>query len=270
MNECKIVEDLLPLYAEDLVSAETAEFIDEHCANCVHCRILLERSRFTLPIQTENAPNYQEALKRDRRHSLLTGVLIMAIGWALFMAVFAVGYAPAKLDREPIILTSPDGIHSFKGEYYDSLSGLNRGIYVTKKSRNAFSQGTEERWIEILDTQWSPDGTDLFLIIETENGETEMRIWYNNYDDTGSSGGVFPHISYNSDKHIYNDLMAEFTVLLSQWEEFPTGWESIVYQLDRWGEDSESAYIRYKTDNGYEGVVHFGFDFEGQVIWIIE
>ena len=34
MNECKIVEDLLPLYAEDLISPESKEFVEEHCAGC--------------------------------------------------------------------------------------------------------------------------------------------------------------------------------------------------------------------------------------------
>ena len=47
-------------------------------------------------------------------------------------------------------------------------------------------------------------------------------------------------------------------------------WDSITYEFVGWGEDSESAYIRYKTDKGGEGVVYFGFDFEGKAIWIIE
>ncbi len=36
-NECKIVRDLLPLYAENMVSEETAEFVKEHLANCPAC-----------------------------------------------------------------------------------------------------------------------------------------------------------------------------------------------------------------------------------------
>ena len=64
MNECKIVEDLLPLYAEELVSRETAEFIGEHCDRCGHCRKLLERSKVVLPVEKVDTADYQKALKK--------------------------------------------------------------------------------------------------------------------------------------------------------------------------------------------------------------
>lgn len=41
-NECKIVSDLLPLYIEDMVSAETSEFIKEHLEKCEICKADLE------------------------------------------------------------------------------------------------------------------------------------------------------------------------------------------------------------------------------------
>ena len=37
-TDCSIVSDLLPLYVEDLVSAETAEYIDRHVAECPQCQ----------------------------------------------------------------------------------------------------------------------------------------------------------------------------------------------------------------------------------------
>ena len=37
-NECKIISDLLPLYAEDMVCEETAEFIKNHLAECENCK----------------------------------------------------------------------------------------------------------------------------------------------------------------------------------------------------------------------------------------
>lgn len=272
MNECKIVEDLLPLYAEDLVSDETAEFISDHSARCAHCRKLMERSKTAVPTTTVDTPNYKKALKRERIFNAIIGALFstIVIAMALMLAVFSIGNAPVKLDKEPIVFRSPDGIHSFQAEYYTSPLGTNQGLYVTKRSRNGGGQGTREEWMDILDAEWSPDGTDLLLTIQMRSGETAMKIWYNNYDETGGSSGIFPHISYNPDKGVYYDLTAEFTSLLAQWVEFPTGWGSITYEFDGWGENSESAYIRCKTDNGYECVVYFGFDFEGQVIRIIE
>lgn len=272
MNKCKIVQDLMPLYAEELVSPETKEFVEDHCENCGHCRKLMERSKIILPVEAVDIPNYQKALKRERTHSTMIGALFasIVIVLALIAFVYVAGSVPIKLDKEPIVLESHDGIHSFKGEYYISPFGTNRGMYVTEKSRNGGSEGTNEGWIDILDAQWSPDGTDMFFTIEMENGETRMEIWYHNYSETGGRGGVFPVISRTKDRRNYNDLTAEFTKLLEQWADFYTGWESIMYEFVQWGDDSESAYIRYKTDNGYEGEVYFGFDFENQDVWIIE
>lgn len=38
MNLCKIVQDLLPLYAENLCSPETTQFIEEHIKECEECK----------------------------------------------------------------------------------------------------------------------------------------------------------------------------------------------------------------------------------------
>ena len=44
-NECCIVRDLLPLYLEQMVSAETAEFLEEHLNNCPDCRAACDSMR---------------------------------------------------------------------------------------------------------------------------------------------------------------------------------------------------------------------------------
>ena len=40
-NECSVIKDLLPLYAEDMTSPETAEAIKEHISGCSECRAAL-------------------------------------------------------------------------------------------------------------------------------------------------------------------------------------------------------------------------------------
>ena len=37
-NECNIIRDLLPLYVENIVSEDTASFVEEHLEGCVKCR----------------------------------------------------------------------------------------------------------------------------------------------------------------------------------------------------------------------------------------
>ena len=42
-NECSIVRDLLPLYYENMVNEDTAQFVKEHLENCTDCTSELEK-----------------------------------------------------------------------------------------------------------------------------------------------------------------------------------------------------------------------------------
>ena len=42
---CSIVQDLLPLYEEDMLREETKEFVDGHLAQCAACRAELDAKR---------------------------------------------------------------------------------------------------------------------------------------------------------------------------------------------------------------------------------
>ena len=44
-KECSVVRDLLPLYAENMVSAETGEFVKEHLDGCTECRTEYEQMK---------------------------------------------------------------------------------------------------------------------------------------------------------------------------------------------------------------------------------
>ena len=41
-TECSVVRDLLPLYVEDMVSTETAQYVKSHLAECPECKAELE------------------------------------------------------------------------------------------------------------------------------------------------------------------------------------------------------------------------------------
>ncbi|ATP38801.1 hypothetical protein CSE16_01540 [Solibacillus sp. R5-41] len=49
MNECRIVEDLLPLYEENLLQSETQKWVEQHLAICVQCSKLTNIEFETLP-----------------------------------------------------------------------------------------------------------------------------------------------------------------------------------------------------------------------------
>ena len=46
-QECSIVEDLLPLYNKRALQAATTQFVEQHLANCEHCRQLGTANQLT-------------------------------------------------------------------------------------------------------------------------------------------------------------------------------------------------------------------------------
>ena len=53
-KQCKIVQDLLPTYIEDLTSEETNQYIEEHIKNCNDCEQALLDMKGELKLEKIN------------------------------------------------------------------------------------------------------------------------------------------------------------------------------------------------------------------------
>ena len=53
-NECNIIRDILPLYVEDMVSADTSAFVEEHLEKCAECRAELEDMKKSNGLEKNN------------------------------------------------------------------------------------------------------------------------------------------------------------------------------------------------------------------------
>lgn len=99
-NECNIIRDILPLYVEDMVSEDTASFVEEHLENCAECRkIAAEMKEPAEPADlykhgmtsyvNEAAP--LKLVKRKlRRKRLLTILLSFIVAAALVFGIVSV------------------------------------------------------------------------------------------------------------------------------------------------------------------------------------
>ena len=45
INKCNLIKDILPLYVENMVSADTREFVSEHLEHCEECHAEFEIGR---------------------------------------------------------------------------------------------------------------------------------------------------------------------------------------------------------------------------------
>ena len=75
-KSCSIVQDLLPLYAEDMVREETKEFVAGHLSQCETCRAELS----ALKADVTPAPVSAQPL-RDLKKQLQRKRLTAAVRW---------------------------------------------------------------------------------------------------------------------------------------------------------------------------------------------
>ena len=102
-NRCNIIRDILPLYIEDMVSPDTAAFVEEHLKECEACRTILESMKESNGLEEictssmkpleDNAAPLMALKKKMRKRKILT-IAISALSTAavlfgvLFILVF--------------------------------------------------------------------------------------------------------------------------------------------------------------------------------------
>ena len=95
-TECSIVKDLLPLYVEDMVSKETAQFVLDHLNVCEDCKAEYDALMSDSPltniekkpdINTEQAKSFKTTIRRMNRqfnsmaYALVILLIFLGISW---------------------------------------------------------------------------------------------------------------------------------------------------------------------------------------------
>lgn len=107
-NECSIVQDIMPLYVEEMVSDDTVSFVREHLKDCPRCRAELEKLQ--KPVEVQLKPDINAApLKRLKKALLMkklqTILCTVAILLALMLAVISLLTAPEYFEYTPDLVT---------------------------------------------------------------------------------------------------------------------------------------------------------------------
>lgn len=93
-NECNIVRDILPLYAEEMVSPDTAAFVETHLKNCESCQREYERSRDPRPVPPSDSAPLLKLRRKMRVKKIQTIVLTAVFVIALLVSAYAALDAP--------------------------------------------------------------------------------------------------------------------------------------------------------------------------------
>lgn len=99
-KQCKIVEDLLPLYHDGICSQESREMVDAHLKSCKACQSKLTEIDGELLTPTESEENLKplrkirQTIRSGRHKSLITGAAIsLAVIVLLFAAAGIIWYS---------------------------------------------------------------------------------------------------------------------------------------------------------------------------------
>lgn len=132
---CEIIRDILPLYAEEMVSQPTKELVEGHLAECEGCTKELEalRKPQKLPVETD-ASGLKRVGESIRRRRILA---VMAV--LLFVGTLIIGGA-LMLDAR-IYLSAIDAVQDIQVEGNTVYITWNPGITGTKGSATKDGKG---------------------------------------------------------------------------------------------------------------------------------
>ena len=179
-KDCSIVQDLLPLYEEDMLREETKEFVDGHLAQCAACRAELDALKADVKPAPVSAQPLRD-LKRQLRRKKLTAVLL-AVTLALTLATAGFAYltAPQYLpysETEWAISRSPSALAD-DGSAADGLSDLSGAESISVSLLVPVSGA------EVTSTQDPDSGKTVYFITAWR---TPLDTWCGTFDvsDTG-------------------------------------------------------------------------------------
>ncbi len=122
---CKIIQDLLPLYCDRVCSEESAQLVEEHLADCGDCTALLAELRKgpapASPEEAEEDAREQSVFQAVRRRFSLKrrrSVAAAVLGTALLLLVLAAADRPRPMEYREGLLTAALAEDSVLDLYY--------------------------------------------------------------------------------------------------------------------------------------------------------
>ena len=174
-KDCSIVQDLLPLYAEDMLREGTKEYVDGHLAQCEACRAELAALKADVPSAPVNAQPLRSLKKQLRRKKFTAVLLAVTLALTLATAGFAYLTAPQYLPYSETEWTVARADGAVTAEGLADLSG------VESISVNLL---TPVSGTEVTSTQEPDSGKTVYFITAWR---TPLDTWRGAFDKTGDA-----------------------------------------------------------------------------------
>ena len=202
-RNCKIVQDLLPSYIDNLTNEETNNFIEEHLKNCDECKTILSNMKKEIPVSTIQNDNRE--VKYMKKYSKKLKVLKYALLIIIILYVILVGrraFIMASLSERATENQISDNyyakLYSYQGDTLTITESYNKGTdYLTTLTKVVNGNSIQKI------TYYKKGGDQLF--ITEANGEKHILNL-----ETTTSGRILP-VTYIPDGILSNIQYALIT-----------------------------------------------------------
>ena len=145
---CDIIRDLLPLYAENMVSQASRDMVDEHLRGCDECTGELEKIRKTEIIALEtDVSGMKRVEKTIRTRRLLAVAAAVFTVLSIFAWLWGFMNAPVYLSAEDAIVSvEKQADNALVVDYYDYVRGWT-GIGCPDYQRGVICSTTRWDWL---------------------------------------------------------------------------------------------------------------------------
>ena len=167
MDKCNIIRDILPLYAEKMVSADTAAFVEEHLKTCEDCRKAYDRMGEAPAVRETEAVPLLRLRKKMAVKKAQTVALTALFVIALLVSAFAVLDAPVYLPYTSGRITVEETDGGVEVRFDQSVTDFSCHLYPDPKEDGLYYCDVEA-WTSAWDRLFSKNRGELSTVIRPE------------------------------------------------------------------------------------------------------
>ncbi len=198
---CNIIEDLLPLYAEGLVSDKTKIQIEKHIDNCDKCKKTLENIRKDNSVFSNNEEESNEELNSDREIKCIKNIkrkIIVRIIFAIIISVSITFFAGYMLDTYRIMKNQDGQYYIYNIKTGNVKEGINSSNMLAEYTID--NNGKKVKYNIVFTFDENSNCINARTMI-TGYDKSEL----NNFMETWKNSLSFSNIKIENDKLYMND-----------------------------------------------------------------
>lgn len=173
---CNVIQDLIPLYVEDMLSEDSKKLVERHLDECEECKEYVHELQMieSLPIETDTKPlkNIKKVLRKKKWQAIVVSILsTLLIGTLTVIFMTAPEYLPHS---EEVVTVSEADNGLVLAEFNEEVAGYDLDSYTAES-------GTESVFhLTTWTTNWHDltNPEEVAPIVLNPNGEQVESVYY--------------------------------------------------------------------------------------------